>query len=70
MLLQGITQVQQPLVSQTRTRTAVNVLVIEPTLYCVFSSGACPSTELRAPVHTVRPPRTTAATRDGARPSA
>lgn len=53
-----------------RTSTAVKVLVIEPIRYCTLASGACPSTEVRAPFHTVSPPRTTAATSDGARPSA
>ncbi len=48
----------------------MKVLVIEPIRYCTFSSGPGPSTDARAPCQTARPPRTTAATSDGARPSA
>lgn len=48
----------------------MKVLVIEPIRYCTFSSGPCPSTEVRAPCHTARPSRTTVATSEGARPSA
>ena len=52
------------------TSTATNVLVSEPIRYWVSPSGSCPSVMLRAPHQACRPSRTTAATSDGARPSA
>ena len=46
----GSSRSSRPSSRSRSTRTAVKVLVIEPMRYCTFASGACPSTELRAPV--------------------
>lgn len=46
----------------------MKVLLIDPIRYCTFPSGPWPSTEVREPSQTTSPPRSTAATTDGARP--